>query len=162
MTNRSAERSNGRVDDVEALRRRWAYGVRQRCAAIVRASGMTRPPFFPERYAARCGVSAIVAAVTEGEPVRFEHRSDDAGRTSRAFILVDRRLPPHTPQWNGAVALGLGETLVPQSAHGEIRRALVETGAAELLLPMAVFRPAAARTDLTVDGLRDLAARFAA
>ncbi|TMI82066.1 MAG: hypothetical protein E6H03_06155 [Bacillati bacterium ANGP1] len=39
---------------------------------------------------------------------------------------------------------------------------LTEIGAAELLLPARVFTPVAARTDLTMDGLRDLALRFAA
>jgi hypothetical protein len=144
----------GGVGEVEAARRR--------ASAIVRASGMRRPPFFPERYATRCGVSAIVAARVEGDLVRVERRSDEAGRAQRTLILVDRRLPPHTPQWNGAVALGLAETLVPAGPADEVRRTLAETAAAELLLPMMVFRPAAARTDLTVDGLRDLAARFAA
>jgi hypothetical protein len=144
----------GAVDPVDAVRRR--------AASIVRASGMRRPPFFPERYAARCGVSAIVAASLDGDTVRAEHRAAAGGRAERTLILVDRRFPPHTPQWNGAVALGLGETLVPSGAAGDVRRMLAEAAAAELLLPMAVFRPAAARTDLTVDGVRDLAGRFAA
>lgn len=141
------------AQDVEAVRRR--------AAAIVRTSGMRRPPFLPERYAARCGVAAIIAAPLDGEAVKLEHRADRAGRTARTLLLVNRRLPPHTPQWNGAVALGLGETLAAGSGAAD-RRALAEAAAAELLLPMPVFRPAAARTDLTVDGVRELAGRFAA
>ncbi|MHB8730539.1 MAG: hypothetical protein ACYDAB_01960 [bacterium] len=136
--------------------------VRQRCAAVVRASGMRRPPFAPERYAAKCGVAAIITGAPDGVPVRVEQRAAAGGRAQRTLIVVDRRLPPHTPQWNGAVALGLGETMVPPGVAGEARRALAEAAAADLLLPAASFRPAAARTDLTMDGLRDLAARFAA
>ena len=127
---------------------------------------MRRPPFAPERYAAKCGVTAIVASeivdTLDGDPVRLEYRATADERARRTLIVVDRRLPPHTPQWNGAVALGLGETLVPAGVAGSARRALAEAAAADLLLPMAAFRPAAARTDLTMDGLRDLAARFAA
>jgi hypothetical protein len=134
--------------------------VRRRAAAVVRASGMRRPPFAPERYAARCGVAAIVTdAPGAGGPAAHATRDE---RRGRVVIHVDRRLPPHTPQWNGAVALGLGDTLVPGRLAGEARNALAEAAAAELLLPMAVFRPLARRTDLTADGLRDLAAHFAA
>ena len=126
---------------------------------------MRRPPFAPERYAAKCGVAAIVAGdvadAPDGDPVRVERRGTADGRAQRTLIVVDRHLPPHTPQWNGAVALALGETLVPPGVAGSARRALAEAAAADLLLPMAQFRPAAARTDLTMDGLRDLAARFA-
>ena len=128
--------------------------IRSRARAVVRVSGLRRPPFAPERYGAACGVAAIVAAPLDGGPVRLER-----GGTR---LLVDRRLPPHTPQWNGAVALGLAERLAPPGLAGEVRRTLVEIAAAELLLPIAVFRPRALRTDLTIDGLQDLAARFAA
>lgn len=154
------------MSDPAAVRRgdgvNRAEAVRRRAAAVVRASGMRRPPFSPERYAARCGVAAIVAAPLDRDAVRLEQRAAADGRAARLLIVVDRGLPPHTPQWNGAVAVGLGETLVPPGAAGEARRALIEAAAAELLLPMAAFRPVAARTDLTVDGLRDLAARFGA
>jgi hypothetical protein len=139
--------------DVEAVRRR--------AAAIVRASGMRRPPFLPERYAARCGVAAIITAALDGETVKVEHRAGGTGRMARTVLLVDRGLPPHTPQWNGAVALGLGEALAAGGGAAD-RRPLAEAAAAELLLPMPVFRPAATRTDLTVDGVRELAGRFAA
>jgi len=140
-----------------------AGAVRRRAAAVVRASGMRRPPFSPERYAVRCGVAAIVAALPPGAGGgNPEDGAARDGRGGRVVIRVDRRLPPHTPQWNGAVALGLAGTLVPDDVTGEERRALVEAAAAELLLPMAVFRPRARRTDLTADGLRDLAAHFAA
>jgi hypothetical protein len=136
--------------------------VRRRAAAVVRASGMRRPPFSPERYLAKCGVAAIVAGALDGDAVRLEQRPAADRPAPRTVIVVDRRLPPHTPQWNGAVALGLGDTFAPPGVAGDARRALVEAAAAELLLPMAAFRPAAARTDLTMDGLRDLSARFAA
>ncbi|HEV2358202.1 MAG TPA: hypothetical protein VGZ23_11420 [bacterium] len=151
MTHRAPARGAAARDVVEA--------VRSRARAVVRASGIRRPPFAPERYGAGCGVAAIVTAALDGGPVRLER---PAGAQGGARLLVDRRLPPHTPQWNGAVAVGLAEMLAPPGIVGEARRALVEVAAAELLLPMAVFRPRALRTDLTMDGLRDLAARFAA
>lgn len=154
MSNRTPPRRAGAAEHADAVRRR--------AASVVRASGMRRPPFAPERYAAKCGVSAIVAAPVDGGPVRVEQRATVDGRAQRTLVVVDRRLPPHTPQWNGAVALGLAETLVPSGVTGEARRALAEAAAADLLLPMPAFRPAAARTDLTMDGLRDLSGRFAA
>jgi len=158
MSNPAPPRRAGRSDHADAVRRR--------ATAVVRASGMRRAPFAPERYAGKCGVAAIVAgdiaAAPDGDPVRVEYRASADGRARRILLVVDRRLPPHTPQWNGAVALGLAETLVPAGVAGSARPALAEAAAADLLLPMAAFRPAAARTDLTMDGLRDLAARFAA
>lgn len=154
MATRASSRRRSAADARDAVRRR--------AAAVVRASGMRRPPFAPERYAAKCGVAAIIAGASEGDPVRVELRSTVDGGAQRTLIVVDRRLPPHTPQWNGAIALGLGETMVPPGVAGEARRALTEAAAADLLLPAASFRPAAARTDLTMDGLRDLSARFAA
>ncbi|HEV2282867.1 MAG TPA: hypothetical protein VGX75_10835 [bacterium] len=162
MSARASSRRQSAADPRDAVRRRWGYDVSQRCAAVVRASGMRRPPFSPERYAAKCGVAGIIAGAPEEGQVRVEHRTTADGRAQRTMIVVDRRLPPHTPQWNGAVALGLGEMMLPPGAAGEARRALAEAAAADLLLPAAVFRPAAARTDLTMDGLRDLSARFAA
>ncbi len=72
------------------------------------------------------------------------------------------RWPPHTPQWNGAVAIALARTFLPPGTSVAAADALTEIGAAELLLPMHVFRPLVARTDLTMDGIRDLATRFAA
>lgn len=154
MSERLPARRAGSSDPREAVRRR--------AAAAVRASGMRRPPFWPERYAATCGVSAIIAGVVHEGPVRLEQRAATEGRARRTLLVVDRRFPPHTPQWNGALALGLGEALVPPGVTGDARRTLTEAAAADLLLPPAAFRPAAARTDLTMDGLRDLAARFAA
>lgn len=154
MSERLPPRRAGSSDPPEAVRRR--------AASVVRTSGMRRPPFWPERYAAKCGVSAIIAGVVDEGPVRLEQRATADGRARRTLLVVDRRFPPHTPQWNGAVALGLGEALVPSGVTGDVRRALTEVAAADLLLPPAAFRPAAARTDLTMDGLRDLAARFAA
>ena len=75
---------------------------------------------------------------------------------------MDASIPPHTPQWNGAVALALARTLLPPGASAAAADALAEVGAAEILLPMRPFRTAAARTDLTMDGLRELAVRFSA
>jgi len=98
---------------------------------VVRAAATGRPPFPPERYA--------------------------AGFTG----TLDRRLPHHTPHWNGCLALAFARTLLPAGLAGPAADALAEIGAAELLLPMRTFRPIAARTDLTMDGLRDLAVRFA-
>lgn len=77
-------------------------------------------------------------------------------------MTPDPRLPAHTPQWNGAVALALARTFLPPGTVGAAADTLAEIGAAELLLPMHVFRPIAARTDLTMDGLRALAMRFGA
>ena len=163
----SRPRAKARPMSNRALRRRAAPAahddaVRRRAAGVVRASGMRRPPFAPERYAAKCGVSAIIAGDLDRGQVRVEYRATADGRAQRTLLVLDRRLPPHTPQWNGAVALGLGETLVPPGVAGDARRSLTEAAAADLLLPAAAFRPAAARTDLTMDGLRDLSARFAA
>jgi len=140
-----------------------AAEVRRRARAIVRAAGVRHPPCAPERYAARCGVAGIIAGQAADGAVWLERRPPGrAGGAPRWVLTVDRRLPPHTPQWNGAVALGLAQTLLPPGSAGERARVLAEVGAAELLLPMALFRPAAARTDLTLDGLRALAMRFAA
>jgi hypothetical protein len=152
MAARIAVRRTGAADSVDAVRRR--------AAAVVRASGMRRPPFAPERYAGRCGVSAIVASDTDGARLAARRAARESG--SRTVLVVDRRLPPHTPQWNGAVALGLADTFVAPEVPGDARQTLVETAAAELLLPMTAFRPVALRTDLTIDGLCDLAMRFAA
>jgi len=58
--------------------------------------------------------------------------------------------------------MALARTFLPPGVAGAAADALAEVGAAELLLPMHIFRPIAARTDLTMDGLRDLAVRFAA
>ncbi len=80
----------------------------------------------------------------------------------RWILSVDRRVTPHTPQWNGAVALALAQTLLSREAAEAVDGELAEAVAAELLLPMRPFRLAARRTDLTMDGLRDLASRFSA
>jgi len=79
----------------------------------------------------------------------------------RWILSVDRRVPPHTPQWNGAVAAALARTLLSRGVH-DASGELLEAVAAELLLPMRPFRLAARLTDLTMDGLRDLASRFSA
>ncbi len=109
----------------------------RRAREVVGAARLGGPPFRPERYAG-CG----------GLPKVLE--------------IPPPRWPPHTPQWNGAVAMALARTLLPPGVPGTAADALAEIGAAELLLPMHVFGPIAARTDLTMDGVRDLAMRFAA
>jgi hypothetical protein len=104
-------------------------------------------------------VIQVRQAVLAGEATQIH----PAGPSGREWIVtLDRSLPPHTPQWNGALALALARTFLPPGAAGEEAEVLAEIGAAELLLPMRAFRPVAARTDLTVDGLRELAVRFAA
>ncbi len=127
--------------------------------AVVRAATGAGPPFPPERYAARCGVIEIRREVS---PKQDAHLGP-AGTSGREFIVtLDRRLAPHTPQWNGALARALAQTFLPAGVTGAAAETLSEIGAAELLLPMRAFRPVAARTDLTLDGLRQLAMRFAA
>ncbi|HEX9246936.1 MAG TPA: hypothetical protein VGA35_12305 [bacterium] len=116
------------------------------------------PPVSLERVAGRLGIAEIrrVELVGGGAGARLEEAD------GRRVLAVDRRIPPRTPQWNGLVALTLARTLLPSGSGGEGADDLIEIGAAELLLPARVFTPVAARTDLTMDGLRDLALRFAA
>ena len=124
--------------------------------ASFRAAG---PPFFPERLAALCGVDGIRRADT---PVGARWTVvEEAGRR---VLLMDRAIPPRTPQWNGSIALALAHTLLAPGAHGRgsAGARLAEIAAAEMLLPGRVFWPIARRTDLTMDGLRDLAFRFSA
>ena len=124
--------------------------------ASFRAAG---PPFFPERLAALCGVDGIRRA---DRPVGARWTVvEEAGRR---VLLMDRAIPPRTPQWNGSIALALAHTLLAPGAHGRgsAGARLAEIAAAEMLLPGRVFWPIARRTDLTIDGLRDLAFRFSA
>jgi hypothetical protein len=145
--------SPGRDMDAAAAR------VIERARAVARAVKVSGPPFPPERYAAACGVIEVRRAALAGEPAQMR----PAGPSGREFVvLLDRSLPPHTPQWNGALAVALARTFLPAEVRGEAEAFLAETGAAEILLPMRAFRPVAARTDLTVDGLRALALQFAA
>lgn len=142
---------------------RLAARVVRRVRDVVEARGGPRPPFPPERYAARCGVAAIRRGPVPDGTARAEPQEAAPGEAGRRWVLtLDPRLPPHTPQWNGAFALALARTLLPAGVAGPAADALAEVAAAELLLPMHAFRPAAARTDLTMDGVRDLAMRFAA
>jgi hypothetical protein len=124
--------------------------------AAFRAAG---PPFPPERTAARFGVDAIRRADTPAGA-----RWTVVEEAGRRIILVDRAIPPRTPQWNGSIALALAHTLLTPETKGRGAAAtrLAEAAAAEILLPGRVFRPMARRTDLTMDGLRDLAFRFSA
>lgn len=153
---------DGRVATAAGRRSAAVAQMVRRARDVVRSSAGTGPPFSPERYAARCGVieirrSPLSDAGASAQPVageKAEHR--------RCILILDPRLPPHTPQWNGAMALALAQTFLPSGADASAARELVEIGAAELLLPMHAFRAAASRTDLTMDGLRDLAVRFAA
>jgi hypothetical protein len=89
-----------------------------------------------------------------------------AGRCGASEDLrVEVRIPPQTPRWNGLAAVALARRLVtgvPGAASAADAPDLVETAAAELLLPARVFVPLAARTDLTMDGVRELARRFSA
>jgi len=133
--------------------------VQRRARTLARVQLTARPPFPPERCAERCGVVAIRRAGAAGSGARLEAVPSEAGH-ARWTLTVDAAMPPHTPQWNGAVALALGRALVPSGASAAAD--LAEVGAAEILLPMRPFRSAAARTDLTMDGLRDLAVRFSA
>jgi hypothetical protein len=116
------------------------------------------PPLPLDRVAGRLGIPEIrrVDLGGAGAGARLE---DVDGRR---ILAVDRRIPPRTPQWNGLVAVTLARTLLPSGSRGEREDDLTEIGAAELLLPARVFAPVASRTDLTMDGLRDLALRFAA
>lgn len=119
----------------QRLQSQWQAHVVRRARDVVGAAHLPGPPFWPERYAG----------------------FGDLPRT----IRVPHRLP-HTPQWNGAVAIALARTFLPSGVSGAAGDALAEIGAAELLLPMRAFRPIADRTDLTMDGVRVLAMRFAA
>ncbi|HKV46238.1 MAG TPA: hypothetical protein VJT32_16435 [bacterium] len=132
--------------------------VIRRARAVTAAFRSRTPPFPPERCAARCGVAEIRAAEMAGEAsgVRLE------GAAGRRVVVVDRRILPRTPQWNGLVALALARSWLPSGVAVERAQELAEAAAAELLLPARIFAPAAARTDLTMDGLRELALRFAA
>jgi hypothetical protein len=136
---------------------RLAAQVLRRARAVTAALGGARPPFPPERAAAGCGISEIRGAAL---PQPFAWLITEAGRP--AVLAVDSRIPPHTPQWNGLIALTAARTLLPPGVGGTRADELAEIGAAELLLPARVFRPISARTDLTMDGLRDLASRFSA
>lgn len=135
---------------------RWTLAeARGRVRAVAGPAHVGRPPFFPEQYFSAFRVDGIVRTpVAEGAEARPS--------ASGWILAVDPFLVPHTPQWNGALALALVRTVIPQRGGGEDERVLFEAGAAELLLPMRIFRPLAAATDLTMDGLRDLALRFAA
>ena len=117
------------------------------------------PPFSPERLAALCGVHGIrrADAIAGERWVLVE----EAGRR---IILIDRTIPARTPQWNGSIALALAHTLLASEAQarGPADARLAEMAAAEILLPDRAFWPIARRTDLTMDGLRDLAFRFSA
>lgn len=77
-------------------------------------------------------------------------------------LRVDGRIPAETPRWNGLAALTLARRLVTAVPGAGDAPDLVETAAAELLLPARIFAPLAARTDLTMDGVRELARRFSA
>lgn len=121
------------------------------------AVGGARPPFPPERAAARCGIREIRRVQMAQPSARL---SVEAGGS--VVLAVDARIPPHTPQWNGLVAVSAARTLLASSTDAAGEDELTEIAAAELLLPGRVFGPIAAQTDLTMDGLRDLARRFSA
>jgi hypothetical protein len=129
----------------------------RRARAVTAALGGGRPPFSPERAAAGCGIREVRRADLLHTSARLITEADRP-----AVLIVDSRMPPHTPQWNGLVALTAARMLLPAGVAGASADELAEIAAAELLLPGRVFRPIAARTDLTMDGLRDLARRFSA
>jgi hypothetical protein len=152
----------GRVATAVGRRASAVAHIVRRAREVVRSSAITGPPFSPERYATRCGVIEIRRSPLADAGARVHPVSGEQAGHRRCVLTLDSRLPAHTPQWNGAMVLALAQTLLPSGADASASRELVEIGAAELLLPMHAFRPAAARTDLTMDGLRDLAVRFAA
>ena len=131
--------------------------VVRRARAVTAALGQAGPPFALERAAARLGITKILRVDAPGAACRILEGDEGA-----PIIAVDRGLPPHTPEWNGCVAMTLARLLLPPAASGAGADELVEIAAAELLLPARAFRPIAGRTDLTMDGLRDLAHRFSA
>lgn len=133
----------------------------RRARAVTAAVGAARLPVRVERAAARCGIREIRPAAG-GEAAELLRAPDGS-----AVLTLDRRIPPRTPQWNGLVAVGAARMLLPPgvgdaAAEEGGAQELVESAAAELLLPARLFRPIAARTDLTLDGLKDLARRFSA
>jgi hypothetical protein len=136
---------------------RAAAQVLRRARAVTAAAGFARPPVRPERAAARCGIREIRQAAAGEEVARLMVEPDGS-----RVLALDRGIPPHTPQWNGLVALAAARMLLPAAVSDAAAQELVEIGAAELLLPARLFRPIAARTDLTLDGLKDLAHRFSA
>jgi hypothetical protein len=144
---------------IEPLGARSAGRVVQRARRLTAASRAPGPPFPPERLVSLCGVDGIRRA--DGLAGARWAAVEEAGRR---IILVDRAIPPRTPQWNGAIALALAHTLLAPAApaRGPAVVRLAEVVAAEILLPGRVFGPIARRTDLTMDGLRDLAFRFSA
>jgi hypothetical protein len=119
--------------------------------------GVARPPVTLERAAARCGIGEIRPVDLAGDPARL-----DAAAGGTTVLAIDSRIPPHTPQWNGVVALTMARTMMPPGVGGAKADELAEVAAAEFLLPARIFGPIAARTDLTMDGLKDLARRFSA
>ena len=147
------------MDREAGPRQRLITQVLTRARSVVKAAGGAGPPYSPDRYAALCRVIEIRREAEVGDTPEVR----PAGPSGREFVItLDRRLPPHTARWNGALALALARTLLPAGVAGPSADTLAEIGAAELLLPMQAFHPAAARTDLTMDGLRDLAFRFGA
>src|SRR5262245_34424555 len=138
---------------------RSASRVVQRARALTAGLRAGGPPFPPERLAVLCGVDGIrrADAIAGGRWALVE----EAGRR---IILIDRTIPARTPQWNGSIALALAHALLASEAQarGPAAARLAEMAAAEILLPGRVFWPIARRTDLTMDGLRDLAFRFSA
>lgn len=131
--------------------------VLRRARAVTAAAGFARPPVRPERAAMRCGIREVRPAAGRDAGVRLIVEPDGS-----RVLAVHHSVPPHTPQWNGVVAMAAARTLLPVGVSGAAAEELAEIGAGELLLPARLFRPIAARTDLTLDGLKDLAHRFSA
>lgn len=129
----------------------------RRARAVTAASGFARVPVRVERAAVRCGIREIRQVVEGEEDARLLKAPDGS-----SVLILNRWIPPRTPQWNALVALSAARLLLAPDTGGADTQELIEVGAAELLLPARTFRPIAARTDLTLDGLRDLARRFSA
>jgi len=119
---------------------RVVAGVLRRARAVTAALGQAGPPYALERAAARCGVTKILRVDAPGAACRILEGDEGA-----PIIAVDRGLPPHTPEWNGCVAMTLARLLLPPAASGAGADELAEIAAAELLLPARAFRPQGSR-----------------
>ena len=121
---------------------RQAAQILRRARAITAMFGFARPPVTLERAAARCGISEIRPVDRPGAPARL-----DAGAGGAVVLAIDSRIPPHTPQWNGVVALTMAQALMSPGMGVATADELAEVAAAELLLPARIFGPIAARTE---------------
>jgi hypothetical protein len=145
------------VETHPGVERRTAAEVLRRARAVTEAAGFARAPVRPERAAVRCGIREVRRTASGDAGGRLIVEPDGS-----RVLEVGRSIPPHTPLWNSLVALAAARMLLPDGVTGAAAQEMAEIGAGELLLPARLFRPIAARTDLTLDGLKDLAHRFSA